>query len=133
MTRGADLAYHQGMRNYLCVAALLVACSSDDGGLSIDLAWTINSQTMGTGASCSGVGATHVDWTIIKSDNTMTQKSFDCSAEMESVSISPGSYIKLEGLLRSASSAVLGTCDPSHDDPLTSDSHNVGSCVFDVL
>lgn len=132
MTRGADLAYHRGMRSCLCVAVLLVACSSDDG-LSIDLAWTINSQTMGNDASCSAVSATHVDWTVIKSDNTMTQKSFDCSAGMESISISPGSYIKLEGLLRSASSSVLGSCDPSHDDPLTSDSHNVGSCVFDVL
>ncbi|HEV7555750.1 MAG TPA: hypothetical protein VGO00_09865, partial [Kofleriaceae bacterium] len=63
----------------------------------------------------------------------MTQKSFDCSAAMESVSITPGSYIKIEGLLRSATSSVLGNCDPTHDDPLTSDSHNVGSCVFDVL
>jgi hypothetical protein len=133
MTRGADMAYHQGMRNCLCVAVLLVACSSDDGGLSIDVAWTINSQIMGPNASCSAVGATHVDWTVIKADQTMTQKSFDCSDEMDPISITPGNYIKLEGLLRSSSSSVLGTCDPSHDDPLTSDSHNVGSCVFDVL
>ena len=119
------------MHRLLCVAALLVACSSDDDAPVLTLDWTIHSDVRGD-ITCDQAMATHVDWTIVSNDGTMISKSYDCSTPPHTVTVTPGTYSQVEGILRSASTSILATCNPSHDNPISTAAHNVDTCEFDV-
>jgi len=134
MTRTPDLTYHPCMRHLMCVAvALVAACGSDDDGSigATTLEWKIVSGSLGE-RSCDQAMALHVDWQFTRSDATMVNKSYDCSAGMVDITLKDGTYTAIHGTLRSTTASVITTCDPGHDNPFSGTSRNVDQCVFNV-
>lgn len=132
MTRGPDLTYHPVMRHLICLAVVLVAsCGSDDGPGSGDttLEWKIHSDALGDRDCQTGE---HVDWVLDRTDGGHITRSYNCTESGVTLTLSDGTYTKVEGTLRSPTAQIIATCDPPHDNPFTGASRNVDECVFNL-